>query len=322
MKGKLLILRTVFISFCFLGCSLFGEITVSSLSEINASVDEVLAQAEKLQNESNETLQSSLSESLQRLSNDSENMRWFRLLARVPRQVAIKVIQEKPGNISAYRELFSVLGSKLSGKDLALAKSLLPRPDGSIDLFNESFDGWKISNDKERTWYWDGNELVCERFAYLGSVVGYSDFDLYFEFKLISGSNNGIGFRQTPDHFTEVQILDNTAPDHQNLKGFQYSGSLYGITAASAREQRPLGEWNAMSIHLRGRNIKVVGNDGVVLVDVNMDDAVKKIKREHYDADYEYAYKAIESQSGELVFLGHSGPPVHFRNIRIKNAEK
>ncbi len=263
--------------------------------------------------------QAGLSDSLQALSGNQEKVLWMNLLVTCPRQIAIKIIQQKYGNITAYKNTFAAIKDELDESTRMTANSLLPATDGSIDLFNKSLEGWRISQDPDKTWAWEGDELICKQFAFLNSVTEYSDFRLSFEFKLVSGSNNGIGFRQKPDYFTEVQILDNTAPEHQNLKAFQYSGSLYGITAASTREQKPLGEWNTMSVELKGRKIKVIGNDATILVNTNMDEAVSEIKKEHYDAGYEYAYKAIQSPAGEIVFLGHSGPPVRFRNIRIIN---
>ena len=60
-------------------------------------------------------------------------------------------------------------------------------------------------------------------------------------------------------------------------KEFEFTGSLYGIKLDRRTELKPLGQWNAMEIDLKGPalQVKVNGNE---TLSISLDDpAVKKV---------------------------------------------
>lgn len=240
---------------------------------------------------------------------------WLESLFRLSRPEAIKTIQSGK-NAELYQRVWKKERAGFAALLQAKGDSLLPDREGFIDLFNRDLDGWNAPKD---SWVWAGDVLECRRGGNLRSKVDFQDFILRFEVSMEEGSNNGISFRHSSGQGSEIQILDNNAPQHRNIKSYQFHGSLYAIQGAVQQKQKPLGEWNEMSVELRGENLWVRGNDGATLVKVNLPEAVKSVKEKHYDRGYEWAYQGALSPKGSITFLGHSGPVVRFRNIRIKD---
>src|ERR1700687_266088 len=77
----------------------------------------------------------------------------------------------------------------------------------------------------------------------------YSDFVLRLDYKLEDGSNNGVGIRAPLEGDAayagmEIQILDDKAPKHANIKPWQFNGSVYNIVPAKNGTPK-IGEWNS-----------------------------------------------------------------------------
>jgi len=142
----------------------------------------------------------------------------------------------------------------------------------------------------------------------------YSDFILRFEFKLTTGANNGLGIRAPLEGDAayagmELQILDNKAERYQDLKPYQYHGSIYGVVPAKRGHLKPVGEWNEQEVVADGRRITVKLN-GFIIVDANIDEAGIPQTLDGRD------HPGLKSTKGHIGFLGH-GSRVEFRNIRI-----
>ena len=137
------------------------------------------------------------------------------------------------------------------------------KADGFTSLFN--------GKDLEQ---WQGNKT--DYFAHEGelhvrpengghgnlyTLKEYSDFIFRFEFQLTPGANNGLGIH-TPlkgdaaYEGKELQILDNSAKIYEQLKAYQYHGSVYGIIPAKRGFQKPVGEWNEQEVLVKGERIK------------------------------------------------------------------
>jgi hypothetical protein len=108
----------------------------------------------------------------------------------------------------------------------------------------------------------------------------------------------------------ELQILDNTAEIHKDLKPYQYHGSIYGVAPAKRGYLKPVGEWNDQEVIADGRRITVKLN-GVVIVDADIDEASSPKTMDGRD------HPGLKREKGHIGFLGH-GSRVEFRNIRIK----
>lgn len=151
----------------------------------------------------------------------------------------------------------------------------------------------------------DGGNLFTEK--------EYADFILRFEFKLTPNANNGIGIRAPLEGDAayagmEIQVLDDSGSEYQQLKPWQYHGSIYNVVAAKRGSQRPVGEWNEEEILCDGRRVRVTVN-GICIVDADLDSVT--------DRDTLARHPGIARAAGHIGFLGH-GAEVSFRNIRIK----
>jgi len=147
---------------------------------------------------------------------------------------------------------------------------------------------------------------------WLRSAEQYGDFNLRFEYLVEPGANSGIYVRVPADgnHHREnsslpaagfeVQLLDDYAPKHANLKDYQHSGSVYDLAGPTDVVTRPAGEWNTLEINCHGQHVTTVHN-GVVIVDID---------------EAGYPLLALRELKGFLGLQNHGGG-VSFRNIRI-----
>ncbi len=131
----------------------------------------------------------------------------------------------------------------------------------------------------------------------------YGNFVIRFEFKLTSGSNNGLALRCPLDGKPaskgfESQILDNSSKRYLNKKPSQYHGSLYKLVAAKRGFLKPVGEWNKQEVILNENQIEITLNGEVILEDTDL----SRFKR---------------PRKGHIGFLGH-GSKVQFRKIELK----
>ena len=196
-----------------------------------------------------------------------------------------------------------------------------PNDEGFVPLFDgKTLDGWVGAKEAYKV---EDGSIVCVP-GTAGNLLTekeYSDFVVRFEFKLSAGANNGLGVRcpmQAKGNLhldgIELQILDNTAEKHKELKPYQYHGSVYGIQPAKREFLKPLGEWNTQEVTVQARKIKVVLN-GETITDCDLDEATKRGTMDGAE------HPGLKRTTGHIGFLGH-GDRVEFRNIRIKNLTK
>lgn len=184
---------------------------------------------------------------------------------------------------------------------------------GFIHLFDgKTLDGWQGAVDG---YVPENGILVCKEKGggNLFTTKEYSDFILRFEFKLEANGNNGVAIRTplkgNPAYAgMEIQILDDSGSQYQNLKPYQYHGSIYGLVPAKRGFLKPVGEWNCEEIFCRGSHVKVTLN-GTVIVDADLATIDEPMDgRDH---------PGLKRDKGYLGWAGH-GARVEFRNIRIK----
>jgi len=143
----------------------------------------------------------------------------------------------------------------------------------------------------------------------------YGDFIMRFEFKLTPGANNGLGIR-TPLNVNaayegmELQILDNTAAKYNNLKPYQFHGSIYGVVPAKVGYLKPVGDWNYEEVIAKGNQITVKLN-GTTIVDADIKEASTP---KTMDGN---KHPGLKRKKGYIAFCGH-GDKLTFRNLRIK----
>lgn len=145
----------------------------------------------------------------------------------------------------------------------------------------------------------------------------YGDFAVRLEIKLPPGGNNGLAIRYPGEGdaayvgMCELQVLDNTAPQYQSLKEWQYHGSAYGMVPAQREYQRPVGEWNFEEVTVVGSRVKVELN-GFVILDADLADVKEPASGQ--------AHEGRTRTRGHFGFAGHNDP-VMFRNVRIKRLD-
>ena len=149
-------------------------------------------------------------------------------------------------------------------------------------LGEAGFTHWEgVGGPAEACWEVVDGVLTCTKRSgpWLRSREEHGDFNLRLEYRVPEGGNSGIYVRvpengshhrddenQPPAGF-EVQVLDDAARAHADLKDYQYSASVYDIAGASPRVSRPPGEWNTLEINCRGDHVTTTHN-GRVVVDI------------------------------------------------------
>lgn len=181
----------------------------------------------------------------------------------------------------------------------------------SPKIWQSAIDGYPVEN----------GTFVCQKGGNLLTAKEYGDFVFRFEFLLPPGANNGLGIRtesplkDSAYHGMELQILDNSAEKYQNLKPYQFHGSVYGVFPSKRDAEKndflkPTGQWNYQEVTACGSKITVVLNGETILQGdlAEYKDKPTPDGKEH---------PGLHREKGFLGFLGH-GDPVRFRNVRVK----
>ena len=189
-----------------------------------------------------------------------------------------------------------------------------PADAGFTALFNgRDLDGWTGAVDGYEV---KDGAIVCKpgQGGTLFTKASYRDFVVRLEFKLPPAGNNGLAIRYPGSGdsayvgMTELQVLDDTAPQYASLDPRQAHGSAYGMVASTRGHLKPVGEWNEQEVTVRGSTIKVVLN-GTTILDADLSTVTS------FMADSPHPGK--DRTEGHFGFAGHNDP-VAFRNIRIR----
>jgi hypothetical protein len=147
----------------------------------------------------------------------------------------------------------------------------------------------------------------------------FGDFELQLEWKVGPAGNSGIMFRVTADTKfpyetgPEVQVLDNSRHKDGAVPATS-AGSNYALHAPVRDVTRPVGEWNAVRLIVRGAHVEHWLN------------GVKLLEYELWSPDWEARVKASKfatmpgygrATRGHLVLQDHNDP-VWYRNIRVR----
>jgi hypothetical protein len=204
-----------------------------------------------------------------------------------------------------------------------VALSFAPvRTDGQSDagfapLFNGmDLTGWKQYQSDKENWSVEKGLLVCQGRGggWLGTLRDYADFELRLEYRLKPGGNSGVYIRAPVNGWIsrdgmEIQILDDLHPSYAKIDYYQYTGSIYHVVPPKRRASKPAGEWNAMAIRAKGRQVQVKLN-GITIVDADLDQCRKDpaVAKEH---------PGLARNSGKIGLQSHTDR-VEFRNILVK----
>lgn len=221
------------------------------------------------------------------------------------------------------RVLLLGLGMSILAANVLVATSQGEEPSKPMAKFARLYNGtdltgWECYQGSIEAWKADGEMLSClkEGGGWLRTKKAYSDFNLKLEYRIPMGGNSGVGLRVPPEGLVhkdgmEIQILDDDAPEHQNLKAAQYTGSIYYQVAAKRGAALKPGEWNRFEITCAGHHVKIVLN-GQTIVDAQLD------KMKEAESPNEYVPLADRPQVGSVALQSH-GSRVDFRNIEIQD---
>ncbi|HWR52190.1 MAG TPA: DUF1080 domain-containing protein [Bryobacteraceae bacterium] len=208
---------------------------------------------------------------------------------------------------------------KLIAAFLLLGLAALPAAEpGFVSLFDgKTLNGWKLVRGHGPGYVVENGILVCpaDGGGNLYTEKEFSDFAFRFEYKMDPAGNNGVGVRAPLEGDAayagmEIQILDDEHPQYKSwIKPEQHTGSVYDVIPARTGFLKPVGQWNAYEIMMKGRHIRITLNDVIIL-----DNDLSIVK----EPEVLKKHPGLLRTSGHLGFLGH-GTRVEFRNIRLKN---
>lgn len=147
-------------------------------------------------------------------------------------------------------------------------------------LSKNSLDGWEWTGTKEGYVVKDGHLIFPDKGGngHIFTKKDYQDFEYRMDFRVTRLANSGLFLRAARDGSNpaysgcEVQILDDfnwEKATNSKLKAAQFTGSLYGSTAAGDHGVlNPPGRWNTYDIRYVGTQISVRLN-GHLLYDVD-----------------------------------------------------
>ena len=186
----------------------------------------------------------------------------------------------------------------------------------------KSLTGWRGFKTPTPSAGWKAVDGVLFREAAGGDLLTneeFGDFELSLEWKLEKGGNSGIFFRVIDDgdfawwSGPEVQVLDNAV--HKDGKNpLTSAGSNYAVHAPLKDVTKPIGQWNAVRLVVKGAHVEHWLN-GVKIVDYELwsPDWAKRVKASKFDKIPIYG----KAKRGRIALQDH-GDPVWYRNIKIR----
>lgn len=191
-------------------------------------------------------------------------------------------------------------------------------PEKKDDGFTVIYDGTDLSRvETEGNWMIqeDGSLYLKPREGeqgwkryhhYLWLKDKYKDFTFDFEYKYQEGGNSGFYFRCADKEDPvaggfEVQIMDSLGkPDGE--MGHHDNGGIIKTKGADKNMSKPAGEWNHMTVTMKGTHLTVVLN-GETIQDFDL-------------AEKKPADKPL-AEEGYLTIQDH-GIPFWVRNLKVK----
>jgi hypothetical protein len=182
--------------------------------------------------------------------------------------------------------------------------------------------GWRGYHQKTMPGGWQAVNGALTRVSQGGDIITndqFGDFELELEWQISEGGNSGIMYRVSEEgdeaYYTgpEYQVLDNGR--HADGKNpLTSAASDYGLYAPVKDVTRPVGEWNAARIVVKGNHVEHWLN------------SVKVVEYELGSADWQQRVDGSKFKEwpnygripkGHIALQDH-GSRVAYRNIRIR----
>ena len=209
------------------------------------------------------------------------------------------------------------------GLALFLAACLGAADDGSITLFDgKTAKGWRTNTGKplpKANVQADGLNPHDSGGYIVVHEKPLGDFVLDFDYKLSKGCNSGV-FVRVNDLKDPVMTGLEIAIDDTKGHGLHDSGAIYDLVAPKSNAQKPVGEWNHMTIVAQGPIIGVILN-GEPISNINLNKFDKAGKRpDGSDHKFEKVnFKAL-GRTGYFGFQDH-GQDCWFKNVKVKESK-
>jgi Domain of Unknown Function (DUF1080) len=186
----------------------------------------------------------------------------------------------------------------------------------------KSLAGWRGFKTETPSAGWKAVDGVLFRAAGGGDLLTteqFGDFELSLEWKLEKGGNSGIFFRVIDEgdfgwwSGPEVQVLDNAVhKDGKNL--LTSAGSNYAVHAPLKDVTKPIGEWNAVRLVVKGAHVEHWLN-GVKIIEYELGSAAMKAGKA------KSKFKDVPGWEDKLkghILLQDHGDDVSFFSIKIR----
>jgi serine/threonine protein kinase len=195
---------------------------------------------------------------------------------------------------------------------------------GYRSLFSgKDLSGWVVDSGDPEAWAVRDGDLYVnatpQARGWLLTREDFADFVLLFDYQLSGAANTGVAIRAAPGDglpfwiaakggpkHLEVQLQDDSFPAYARQSILEQTGALFGLALDRAAKVKPIGEWNAAEITVRGRWATTVINGDTVLR-TRLDDFAKQEKK----------ILGLSRRAGRIGFQNHTGV-ARFRNIRIR----
>jgi hypothetical protein len=204
---------------------------------------------------------------------------------------------------------------------IALAAGALGAADGFKTIFDgTSGDGWMTNKDSKPLSKANVQAEGLNPHGSGGYIVvhdqPHGDFVLDFDYKLTKGCNSGV-FLRVGDLKNPVYSGLEIAIDDTKGTGLHDSGAVYDLVAPRVNAQKPLGEWNHMTITAKGANIEVdLNGESVTKIDLDKFDQPGK-RPDGSTHKFKVAIKDLP-RSGYLGFQDH-GQDCWYKNVKVKD---
>jgi len=171
--------------------------------------------------------------------------------------------------------------------------------------------GWKVQEDGTLARVGGGGDLI--------SKEQFASFELQLEWKISEGGNSGFFYRATEAHNAiyesapEMQVLDNQKHgDGKNPK--TSSGANYALIACPKDVTKPVGDWNAVRLIIKGNHVEHwLNGEQMLAYELGSPEWVELVKKSKFANWPDYGKAAI----GHIGLQDH-GNLVWYRNIKLR----
>jgi hypothetical protein len=235
---------------------------------------------------------------------------------------------------------FTILGSALGAQNSLTSAE---REQGWRLLFDgKSFAGWRgLGYDSVPGAHWrivDGSIMKIAsgnvpkmpdgqpaNGGDLMSVDTFRDFELAFEWKATPAMNSGVKYNVSEEfsleHATnhaalgfEYQLIDDSLNDDNKIPSHR-AGALYDLIApGTAKQLRPVGQWNSSRIVFRGTHGEHWLN-GAKIVDFDL--GTPRMDSLLAASKYRTIPGFADRRAGHIILQDH-GDEIYFRSIKIR----